>query len=128
MSEHAIAVTSAQGHHGHAEHGHGHVHIMPPWILLTVFAALLALTFITVAVTRVDLGPLNIWVAMGVATIKAALVALYFMHLKYDNRFNLIIFLASFLCVGIFVSIAMMDSTAYQNTIEQRNNALKAGR
>lgn len=126
MSEHTITAMSAHGHHEDGEHGH--VHVMPPWILLAVFVALLALTFITVAVTRVDLGPFNIWVAMGVATIKAALVALYFMHLKYDNRFNLIIFLASFLCVGIFVSIAMMDSTSYQNTIEQRNNALKSGR
>jgi len=125
MSEHAISATSSHGNHDHQ--GHGHVHVMPPSILIAVFVALLALTFITVAVTRVDMGPLNIWVAMGVATIKATLVALYFMHLKYDNRFNLLIFLASFLFVGFFVSITMLDSKQYQPSIQQRTNSLKVG-
>ncbi len=127
MSEHAIHTTTAHGQHGdHGhDHDHGHVHIMPPWLLITVFVALLFLTFITVAVTRVDLGPLNIWVAMGVATAKATLVALYFMHLKYDNRFNLLVFLASFLFVGFFISIIMLDTRQYQPAIQQRTDALK---
>jgi len=126
MSEHAIHATTAHGDHGHGhEDGHGHVHVMPPWLLITVFVALLFLTFITVAVTRVDLGPLNIWVAMGVATAKATLVALYFMHLKYDNRFNLLVFLTSFLFVGLFISITMLDTRQYQPSIQQRTDALK---
>ena len=125
MSEHAISATLSHSNHDHQ--GHGHVHVMPPSILIAVFVALLALTFITVAVTRVDLGPLNIWVAMGVATVKATLVALYFMHLKYDNRFNLLIFLASFLFVGFFVAITMLDTKQYQPSIQQRTNSLKIG-
>lgn len=128
MSEHAIHAAKAHGHDHDHGHGHGHVHVMPPWILIAVFVALLVLTFITVAVTRVDLGPLNIWVAMGVATVKATLVSLYFMHLKYDNRFNLIVFLASFIFVGFFVSIAMLDTRQYQPAIQARTDALKAGR
>jgi cytochrome c oxidase subunit 4 len=127
MSEHAIHATASHDGHGH-DHEHGHVHIMPPGILIAVFVALLVLTFITVAVTRVDLGPLNIWVAMGVATAKATLVALYFMHLKYDNRFNLLVFLGSFLFVGFFVAITMLDSGQYQPSIRQRTESLKAGR
>ena len=59
------------------------------------------------------------------ATAKATLVALYFMHLKYDNRFNLLVFLASFLFVGFFISITMLDTKQYQPAIQQRTDALK---
>jgi cytochrome c oxidase subunit 4 len=128
MSEHAIHATASHAAHDGHEHEHGHVHIMPPGILIAVFVALLVLTFITVAVTRVDLGPLNIWIAMGVATAKATLVALYFMHLKYDNRFNLLVFLGSFLFVGFFVAITMLDTGQYQHSIQQRTESLKTGR
>lgn len=115
-------------HETYDDRAHGGPHVMPVGVLIAVFAALLVLTFITVAVTRVDLGPLNIWIAMGVATAKASLVALYFMHLKYDHRFNLLIFLASFLFVGLFVGITMLDTKHYQPDVRQRTDALKANR
>lgn len=76
----------------HTHHDHQHPidphdlgHMLPFKTYLTVFISLLFLTFITVAVTRLDLGWLNIVVAMGVASLKAGLVALFFMHLRYEN-------------------------------------------
>jgi cytochrome c oxidase subunit IV len=51
-----------------------------------VLLALIVLTFITVAVTRVELGPLNTLVAMLIAGGKAAIVLLWFMHLKFDDK------------------------------------------
>ena len=49
----------------------GLAHIMPMSVLLTVFATLMVLTVATVAVTQFDLGAGNLWIAMGVATLKA---------------------------------------------------------
>ena len=64
-------------------------------LLLAVFGALLVLTFLTVAVTWVDFGrTANVWLALAIAAIKAALVALYFMHLRWDSPFNCLILIA----------------------------------
>ncbi len=51
-----------------------------------VWVALLVLTATTVAVSYVNLGMMNVVVALLIASAKAALVALFFMHLKYENR------------------------------------------
>lgn len=60
-------------------------HIVPRKTYLTILIALLILTAITVAVARVDFGNWNLVVAMLVASIKAGLVTLFFMHLKYES-------------------------------------------
>jgi cytochrome c oxidase subunit IV len=51
-----------------------------------VLMALLVLTFITVAVTQVELGPVNILAAMLIAGAKAAIVLMWFMHLRFDDK------------------------------------------
>ena len=66
---------------------------MPLSLYLKVFVALLILTVITVAVSQFDFGEYNLIVAMIIAAIKATLVALYFMHLRYDNKIYMIIIL-----------------------------------
>ena len=81
-----------------AHHGVGHV--MRRRVLFRVLAALLVLTYVTVAVTNFDFGPWNLWIAMGVAVLKAALVVLFFMHLKYDKPFNAIVFIVSLALVA----------------------------
>jgi cytochrome c oxidase subunit 4 len=53
---------------------------------VAVFAALLALTVVTVLVSYVDLGLWNVVVALLIASVKASLVALFFMHLKGESR------------------------------------------
>lgn len=99
----------------HAEVGH-HV---PLWVLGATLIALLVLTVITVAVTQVDFGStLNVWVAMIIATVKATLVALYFMHLRYDRPISALILVAALVFVMLFVSLAMMDSLMYQENVE----------
>ena len=76
---------------------------------LLVWAALLVLTVITVSVSYYNFGILNIVVAMGVATIKGALVCLYFMHLKYDNKVNQVVFVSAFVFLAIFVGLTASD-------------------
>ena len=81
-----------------------HHHIVPFSIYAKVLSVLLALTALTVAVAQVDFGFLNVLIAMGIATIKAVLVLLFFMHLKYDNRLFPVIFLTGvFFLVIIFL-------------------------
>ena len=53
-----------------------------------VFAILMVLTLATTAIGRIDLGPLNVVVALVIATIKAMLVVLFFMHIYWSNRLN----------------------------------------
>ena len=66
-------------------------HILPLRLYVGVTAALFALTGLTVAVSYVHLGALNVIVAIGIAAIKVSLVALFFMHLKYDKKINLFV-------------------------------------
>ena len=53
---------------------------------IAIFVALLVLTGLTVAIAFIDLGRLSAVVAVGIACVKTSLVALYFMHLKYETR------------------------------------------
>jgi cytochrome c oxidase subunit 4 len=93
---------------------HGLAHVMPVKVLAAIWVALLVLTFVTVAVTWVEMGSLNLWVALAIATLKASLVALYFMHLRYDRPINAIVFLTAFVFVMLFVGLALTDTAAYK--------------
>lgn len=103
---------------------HGHEHPASMLMLVSVFLALLVLTVVTVAVAYVDLGELNLVVAMGIASVKATLVALFFMHLAHDSGFNRLAFFMSFVFVGLFVTITMMDSGQYQKDLEWDEHVL----
>jgi len=94
------------------EHGVGHVVPLP--LLFGVLGVLLFLTVVTVAVTYVDLGQLNIVVALLIAVIKAAFVALYFMHLRWDRPFNAIVLILSLFLVALFIFLSLLDSVQYQ--------------
>jgi cytochrome c oxidase subunit 4 len=93
-------------------------HVMPVPVLLAVFALLMILTVATVSVTWIDLGGANLWIAMGIATVKAAFVALYFMHLRYDHPFNALIFIAGLLFLALFISLTMLDTLQYQPSVD----------
>lgn len=110
---------------GHAADGHAeHVgHIVPLGVLAGVLGALLLLTFITVAVTWVDLGPLNVWIALVIATVKAILVAMIFMHLWHDRPINGIILSGTLLFVALFIGLALLDAFAYEPNVEELRSA-----
>jgi len=117
MSDTEQNVAAHGEHDEHGEHGGEH-HAMPMKILVGVFAILLVLTWLTVAATWVDLGKLNIWVALLIAVVKAGFVAMYFMHLRYDAPFNGVILITSLLFVALFIAITLTDTTAYQPAVE----------
>ena len=97
-----------------SEHESSGVHVASVKLLLGVWVALMFGTWITVSASNVDLGFLNIWVGLAIATGKAVLVGLYYMHLRWDKPFNAFVFLAAFLFLFIFIGIAMMDTAHYQ--------------
>ena len=105
----------------HGSTDEGHAHPVPKWVLISVFGGLLVLTVLTVAMHFVDLGPFNIWVAMAIAVAKAMLVAMFFMHLWWDSPFNGMVLFISLALVALFISMAIMDSSAYQPTMEPPN-------
>jgi cytochrome c oxidase subunit IV len=122
---HSHGADSAHGHghgdeHGHGDGhgGHGTTHVLPMKVLLGTWGVLMVLTVLTVSVTSIDLGAnLNLLVAMVIATIKATLVCLYFMHLRYDKLFHTVVFVSAILLALLFVSFALMDSTQYQTDV-----------
>ncbi len=89
---------------------HSAHHIIPIKTYLGVFAALLVLTGVTVGVSYIDLGGYNVVVALLVAGVKASLVAMFFMHLLYDSKLNLIIFLTSIAFLVIFITFTLFDT------------------
>jgi cytochrome c oxidase subunit 4 len=70
---------------------------------------LLILTVITVTVSRFDFGAMNIYVAMAVAVVKAMLVILIFMGMKWDTGFIRIIFVFTVIFMGIFMAFTLAD-------------------
>ncbi|MCB1161480.1 MAG: cytochrome C oxidase subunit IV family protein [Candidatus Krumholzibacteriia bacterium] len=101
----------------HGDHAHDAPHVVPLKVLLGVWAALLFFTFVTVAVTWINLGPLSLPVAIGIATVKAMLVALFFMHLKYDRPFNAVVLVSSIFFVLLFVGLALLDTLHYRDDL-----------
>lgn len=104
-----------------AGHGHGHdgefSHPMPIWMLLTVFVALLALTILTVFQSTFNLGNIEVWLSLSIATIKAGLVIAFFMHLLWDKPLNVIIILSSLVFVSLFLGFTMMDAQGYRENL-----------
>lgn len=85
-------------------------HILPLRIYLGVAGALLVLTAITIFAAQADFGSWNLVVALLIAAVKSTLVALFFMHLKYDNRIYSVIFVGAILFLGIFITFTMFDT------------------
>ena len=90
---------------------------MPIWMLLSVFFALLVLTVATVYQSTFDLGNMEIWLSLTIATIKAGLVIAFFMHLVWDKPLNAIIILGSLIFVALFLGFTMMDAEGYRDNL-----------
>jgi cytochrome c oxidase subunit 4 len=116
--------------HGHSNDGYDFAHPIPVPVLLAVFFALVFLTIITVAQTNFDFGSFEIAIVMIIATIKAALVMAFFMHLAYDKPFNIVVFMSSFVFVALFVIFTLSDSKitspSFEPVVEEAPMAVEA--
>jgi len=121
------APLEADAHSAHDDHGLAHT--MPVWMLVAVLGALMGLTILTVSVTNFDLGSEgNLVVAMLIATIKAGLVITFFMHLLWDKKFHLILFLTAILFVVLFLSMSITDRGEYQHNIDLYQSTTSAAK
>jgi cytochrome c oxidase subunit 4 len=90
-------------------HTHAHDHSADWKIYAGILAALLVLTIVTVAASRFDFGSANVVIAILIATVKASLVALFFMHLRHDSPVNAIVFLSALLFLAFLLILCIID-------------------
>jgi cytochrome c oxidase subunit 4 len=84
-------------------------HIVPKRVYFAVFFTLIVMTWVTAWVSTIDLGHLNIFVALSIAIFKASLVILFFMHVKYGTKLTKMIVLAGLYWLILLLFIAMAD-------------------
>ncbi len=115
FADKVIAAVPLVSAHPPAQSGGAHAglgHVVPVWLLAAVFAALICLTGLTVAAAQIDLGNLNLYIAVAIAATKASLVVMFFMHLFWDRPFNSMFFCGCLLFVTLFIGITLTDAKA----------------
>ena len=83
-------------------------HTVSPRLYVGVFALLMVLTAVTVRVAFYDLGALNVFVALTIAVVKATVVVLYFMHVRYSSRLTQVIVAAGVLWLIIMLTFTLV--------------------
>lgn len=86
---------------------HDHIESVKNYLL--VFVSLLALTLATTVVATIDLGPLNVVMALFIAVVKMMLVALFFMHLKYSSILTKVVVGGGMLWLAILLVLSLAD-------------------
>lgn len=85
------------------------VHISSVKLYVMIFLALMVGTALTVMAAFVNMGALNNVVAMGIAIVKATLVVLFFMHVRYSSRLTSMIVATAVLFLGLIFGLTLMD-------------------
>ena len=84
-------------------------HIIPYKTFVFILLALLALTFISILVTNIHLGPLTVITALVLSAVKSTLVLAYFMHLKFDVKIFGILVFGVIMVIGVLIFITFLD-------------------
>lgn len=84
-------------------------HVIPQRIYILVFVTLLLLTLLTVDVAFMEAGWLNLYIALAIATCKALLVILFFMHVRYSPRLTWVFVGAGFFWLVILFVFTLGD-------------------
>jgi cytochrome c oxidase subunit 4 len=107
MNEHAVP--EPHGPSPEADHAHDHEpehHIVSPVVYLVILGALLLGTALTVGASYIEMGVFNPIIAIAIAVVKATLVVLFFMHVKYSSRLTKL----TVFC-GLFTFMALIGMT-----------------
>ena len=91
------------------DHGQAHGHISPISVYLAIFGALMIGTALTVFAAFIDLGVFNFTVALTIALVKATLVVLFFMHVKYSSHLTKLTVLVGIFFLIILLTLTMVD-------------------
>jgi len=85
------------------------VHITDYKTFAIILCLLFILTGVTVGASYVNLGHLNVWIALFIASIKSTLVLLYFMHLKYESGVIKWSFISTIIALAVMISFTFWD-------------------
>ncbi len=84
-------------------------HVIPRKTYYVVFGLLMLLTATTVAVALIDLGPFNTVAALVIAAVKATLVVMFFMHVRYSKKIIPLVILGGMLWLAILIGLTLTD-------------------
>jgi cytochrome c oxidase subunit 4 len=84
-------------------------HIVSPKIYIAIFLCLMVGTGLTVWAAFQNFGPFNIVIALGIATVKATLVVLYFMHARYSPKRTQLVIVCSVFWLAIMLALTLSD-------------------
>jgi cytochrome c oxidase subunit 4 len=84
-------------------------HIIGYGKLVSVWLALLALTGLTVLVSRMEIGIGHVWGSLAIASLKAGLVIAFFMHMRYEGRLLRGLLFTALLTLAIFIGLTFFD-------------------
>ena len=84
-------------------------HVIPARLYIMVWMALVFLTGITLGVSYIDMKNVAIITALLIATVKASLVLLYFMHIRFEKPIFFFMILAVLITYGIFIGLTFVD-------------------
>ncbi len=84
-------------------------HIVPARLYAGIFGILAGLALLTTAISYINLGPLNLPVALTIAIIKMTLVILYFMHVRWSSRLTWVFVGAAFAWLLILLALTLTD-------------------
>jgi cytochrome c oxidase subunit 4 len=84
-------------------------HVIPSSIYVGIWAILMVLTGVTVFVSFIELHDWNIVLALVIATIKATLVILFFMHLFYSSKLTKVTIIAAIFFLFLLLALSMTD-------------------
>ena len=84
-------------------------HIVSPKIYVGIFLSLMVLTAATVGAAYVNLGPFNIVIALVIATVKATLVVLYFMHARYSPKRTQLVIICAIFWLAVMLALTLSD-------------------
>lgn len=104
--------------HTHDAEAHATAHHVDPLgLYLGIFGVLIFLTVVTVGASYVDFGRANTVIAVIIATIKALFVAVFFMHLRHDRRFNALVFVSGLFFLSFLFLFTLAD-TSTRNDVD----------
>ena len=87
-------------------------HVVPVRTYLIIFSLLMVFTALTVTVAKYDFGTLNILIALTIASIKATLVILFFMHVYYSSKLTKVVIGAGIFWFAILIIMTITDYRA----------------
>ena len=104
MSEHTEHGTQQGAWHGEHEH-----HVTPPSVYMIIFVCLLVLTGVTDGASFIEMGVFNPIIALAIGVVKATLVVLFFMGVKYSTKLTKLTVFAGLFTFLVLIGMTLSD-------------------